>query len=168
MDNTCDRVTGLRLELTTTVPIPTPTLWALVTDVPAIGRWSPECIGARWLDGATAAAPGARFAAQNLFPDGVTRDVEGVVTASDADRLVFAWTMVDDDGADGSRWRYVLRPAGAGTDVQHSFEHGPGRTGLRWLAEQDPSFVAVRLGELAGNMSATLVAMERHVLEAAA
>ena len=60
------------------------------------------------------------------LPDGVTRDVEGVVTVSDADQLVCAWTMLDDDGADGSRWRYVLRPAGAGTVVQHSFEHGPG------------------------------------------
>jgi len=167
MDTTPDRVTGLRLDVTCTVPVAPPALWALLTDVPAIGRWSPECIGARWLDGATVAAPGARFAAQNHFPDGVTRDVEGVVTVCDADQLACAWTMLDDDGADGSRWRYVLRPAGAGTVVHHSFEHGPGRTGLRWLAEQDPSFVAIRLGELACNMSATLVAMERHVLEAA-
>ena len=40
-------------------------VWRLVSDVTQMGRWSPECIGGEWLDGATEAVPGARFRGRN-------------------------------------------------------------------------------------------------------
>ena len=36
-------------------------VWALVSDVTKIGRYSPETFEAEWLDGATGPAVGARF-----------------------------------------------------------------------------------------------------------
>jgi len=36
-------------------------IWALVSDVTRIGRYSPETFEAEWLDGATGPAVGARF-----------------------------------------------------------------------------------------------------------
>jgi uncharacterized protein YndB with AHSA1/START domain len=166
METTTDRLTGLRLDVSTTLSVPLPRLWTLVTDVPAIGAWSPECLGASWLDGATRAEPGARFAAQNRFgtdDDHVVLSAEGVVTEV-VPLSTFAWTMVDDDGVAASCWRYELAPAEAGrTSVRHSFEHGPGMTGMRDNAASDPASVDHRLGQLARHMSATLAAMDAHI-----
>ena len=36
-------------------------VWALVSDVTQIGRYSPETFEGEWLDGATGPAVGARF-----------------------------------------------------------------------------------------------------------
>src|SRR3954469_10516397 len=33
-------------------------VWVVLAEVPRVGEWSAECRGARWLDGAMAAAPG--------------------------------------------------------------------------------------------------------------
>jgi uncharacterized protein YndB with AHSA1/START domain len=166
METTTDRLTGLRLDVCTTLSVPLPRLWALVTDVTAIGAWSPECLGASWVAGATHAEPGARFEARNRFgtaDDHIVLSASGIVTEITPPR-VFAWTMVDDDGAVGSCWRYELAPAeGGGTFVRHSFEHGPGMTGMRDDAASDPASVDARLGQLARHMSATLTAMESHI-----
>ena len=163
---TIDCLTGLRLELTTAVPVPVGRLWTIITDVSHIGSWSPECLGATWLDGSPGTVPGARFAAENRFgsdDDHIVLPAEGIVTEVVAERT-FAWSMLDDDGLDGSRWRYDLTPIDGGTLVRHSFEHGPGMTGMRDGARADRSSVDRRLGELASNMHATLVAMELHAL----
>lgn len=167
MEITTDRLTGLRLEVGTTLSVPLPRLWALVIDVPAIGAWSPECLGATWTAGADRAEPGARFTARNRFgtdDDHIVLSAEGVVTEVATAPHVFAWTMVDDEGTAASWWRYELAPAdGGGTFVRHSFEHGPGMTGMRDGAAHDPASIDGRLGQLARHMSATLAAMEAHI-----
>jgi uncharacterized protein YndB with AHSA1/START domain len=156
-----DRVTGAAVEVTMQLAVSPDALWRMIADVPAIGAWSPECIGARWLDGGSAAAPGARFAAQNRFRDGVVRDVEGVVTEVHPDRS-FAWDVLDAADAAGSRWRYDLTPGpdGRSTLVRHRFEHGPGETGMRSEAASDATMLAARLAEICSNISRTLLAME--------
>ena len=40
-------------------------VWDVVRDVTRVGEWSHECVGVAWLDGATAATPGARFRGRN-------------------------------------------------------------------------------------------------------
>ena len=40
-------------------------VWALVTDLPRMGEWSPENLGGEWLEGATCAAVGATFKGRN-------------------------------------------------------------------------------------------------------
>jgi Polyketide cyclase / dehydrase and lipid transport len=40
-------------------------LYALVSDLPRMGDWSPENTGGRWLDGATGPVVGARFKGSN-------------------------------------------------------------------------------------------------------
>jgi uncharacterized protein YndB with AHSA1/START domain len=164
MENTIECLTGLRLELTTTLPVPPTTLWSMIIDVPRVGSWSPECLDATWLDGASGPTPGARFAAENRFgtaDEHVVLPVQGVVTEVEPART-FAWTMLDDDDAVGSLWRYELEAVDGGTLVRHSWEHGPGMTGMRVDAMADRSSVDRRLGTLAHNMHATLVAMEIH------
>ena len=40
-------------------------VYALVSDLPRMGEWSPENTGGRWVGGATGPAPGARFRGTN-------------------------------------------------------------------------------------------------------
>ena len=47
------------------VAAPPSAVWAVVSDVTRVGEWSAECVGAQWLDGASAAVPGVRFRGRN-------------------------------------------------------------------------------------------------------
>jgi uncharacterized protein YndB with AHSA1/START domain len=51
----------MRDEVTVHMAAPPSAVWALVTDVEAIGRYSPETFEGRWIDGAAGPAVGARF-----------------------------------------------------------------------------------------------------------
>ncbi|MEU6739962.1 SRPBCC family protein [Streptosporangium sandarakinum] len=162
-------VTGSRVEIETTVGLPPERLWDLITDVPRIADWSPECEHLAWLD-ADDAAPrvGARFEGRNRRQDRVWT-VTSVVTEADRPRS-FAWVVLDragDPERPSSRWRYDLEPAEepGRTVVRHSFEHGPGDSGLREMIRSNPEIASVildvRLGELRKHMTETLDAMTR-------
>ena len=98
-------------------------VWAAIADVTRIGEWSPECLAARWVGGATGPAVGARF--------------EGDNAVKIAGRTVKKWTTTSEVTAaePGKRfeflaegyttWRYELEPTatGTGTIVTESFEH---------------------------------------------
>jgi uncharacterized protein YndB with AHSA1/START domain len=96
-------------------------IWDLVSDVTLIGRYSPETFEANWLDGATGPAVGA------VFRGHVKRNGRGptywttcTVTAAEPGReFAFHVGAVDNPL---NTWRYVLEPAGDGTDVTESFE----------------------------------------------
>jgi Polyketide cyclase / dehydrase and lipid transport len=99
-------------------------IWALVADVTRIGEFSPETFEAEWTGGATGPEPGARFRGH------VKRNGKGpvywttcTVTVSEPGRE-FAFAVGDGRRALNT-WRYVLTPAGDGTDVTESFELTP-------------------------------------------
>ena len=99
-------------------------IWALVSDVTKIGRYSPETFEAEWLDGATGPAVGARFRGH------VKRNGKGpiywttcTVTACEPGRE-FAFGVGASDKP-MNVWRYELQPAGDGTDVTESFTLSP-------------------------------------------
>jgi uncharacterized protein YndB with AHSA1/START domain len=100
---------------------PPEAIWQLVSDVTAVGRFSPETFDAEWLDGATGPALGARFRGH------VKRNGWGPVywttcevVACEPERE-FAFTVIT-GGRGVNTWRYRLEPAGDGTDVTESFE----------------------------------------------
>ncbi|MFN2524390.1 MAG: SRPBCC family protein, partial [Mycobacteriales bacterium] len=49
----------------TDVDAPADVVWGLVSDLPGMGRLSPENTGGRWSGGATGPAVGARFRGAN-------------------------------------------------------------------------------------------------------
>lgn len=91
-------------------------LYALVTDVANMGRLSPECIGGRWLDGATGPAVGARFRGANRR-GWVRWWTVNTVVAADPGRE-FAFETRDS----GIRWRYRFTADGDGAVAQESRE----------------------------------------------
>src|SRR5215469_15518986 len=103
--------TGAQAEVEFIADLAPEEVWDLITDVARIGEWSPECVGARWLDGAAPRA-GARFEGRNDFGSGPLPPVTCVVTEARRPE-VFEWIVLDPTGSvdsPGSIWRYELTP----------------------------------------------------------
>ncbi|WP_330181299.1 SRPBCC family protein [Nocardia sp. NBC_01503] len=97
-------------------------IWAVVSDVTDVGRFSPETFGAEWLDGATGPAVGVRFRGHvNRNGWGLKYSTECRIIACEPGRE-FAFTVYAPGNLGLNTWRYQLVPAGDGTDVTESFE----------------------------------------------
>lgn len=110
----------MRDSVTVHMNAPPGRVWDLVSDVTKIGRYSPETFEAKWIDGATGPAAGAKFRGH------VKRNGKGpvywttctVVTSDPGREFTF--------GVGSARrplnvWSYKLEPSGDGTDVTESF-----------------------------------------------
>lgn len=98
------------------IDVPPADVYALVTDVAGMGRFSPECTGGRWLDGVTEAAVGARFKGSNR---------RGAVRWSTTNEVVAAEPGVEfafETKQSGMRWRYDIEPDGDGSVLTESRE----------------------------------------------
>lgn len=90
------------------------TVWELVSDVTRTGEWSVECRSAEWLDGATAAEPGARFRGRNRRNATRWSRICEVLDVDSPRRL--SWrTLPTRLLPDSTRWEFELAPNGAGT-----------------------------------------------------
>src|SRR3954447_17333877 len=95
-------------------------VWAIVADVTRVGEWSHECIGARWLDGATAARPGARFSGANTVSRARWSRVCEIAAADAPHRLV--WRTVPTRWfRDSTEWQIRLDPDDDGTRITQTF-----------------------------------------------
>lgn len=95
-------------------------VWAVVRDVTRVGEWSHECVGATWLGGASAAAPGARFRGRNRA--GVFRWGR-VCEIVSAEPYELAWRTVPTVAyPDSSEWRITLEAVEGGTVISQRFE----------------------------------------------
>ncbi|GGL07233.1 hypothetical protein Sme01_11870 [Sphaerisporangium melleum] len=162
-------VTGARVDLEVTVDVPPERLWELITAVPRIGDFSPECEHGAWVDpGDGTLREGTRFQGRNRR-QGRVWTVTCVVTELEAPST-FGWLVLDAEGdpeRPSSRWHYELVPGDepGTTVVRHSFEHGPGSSGLREMIQNNPEIAPVildvRLNELREHMIETLDNMAR-------
>lgn len=136
-------------------------VWGLVTDLQRLGHWSPEYKGGEWLDGATAAAPGARFKGYNTRGERQWESVSTVVEAEPG--CAFAWAVGDPTNPSAT-WRFDLAPAGSGTRVRQHVQLGPGPSGLTAriaeLPEREEDIIAARTAEHRRNMHTTLVGLK--------
>lgn len=117
------------------------TVYAMVSDLPRMGEWSPENRGGEWLDGATGPAVGAKFKGHNKRKGGWSTKVT-VTAAEPGKELAF------ETGKGETRWRYRFESSGGGVDVVESFEivKVPGAiarsltkvaTGVPWEGRED-------------------------------
>lgn len=95
-------------------------VYRLVTDVTSIGDRSPECHRAEWLDGATTAAPGARFRGHNKV-GWVRWSTTCVVTVADPPHE-FGFVVVSGKGREETRWSYVIEPVHGAVRLSESYE----------------------------------------------
>lgn len=141
---------------TVEIAAPPDAVWRLVSDLPAMGRWSPENRGGRWLGDVTGPAVGARFRGTNgRGPRRWSTDVR--VTTCEPGRL-FAFD-VRALGLAVSRWSYEVRPSAAGCSLTETWEDQRGR--LMHLIGVLASGVRDRAGFTATSIEATLAAVKR-------
>ncbi len=99
------------------VDAPPQAVYDLVADLPAMGRWSPECYRCDWLGGATHAVPGARFKGRNRIGMRRWSTTGTVVVAEPGRELSFD---VEYLGMPVSRWTYRIAPREGGCTVTES------------------------------------------------
>ena len=87
-------------EVSIDIAAPPEKVWALLTDVTQMGRWSPECHRCAWVEGATGPQVGAKFKGWNKR--GLMRwsTVSTVTTAEEPSH--FVWEV----DQSGMRWGY--------------------------------------------------------------
>ena len=93
-------------------------VWALVTDLPRMGEWSPENQGGKWAKGATGPAVGAIFKGRNKNGKKAW-GTNVVVNACDAPKKFSFGLMVF--GKNWCDWVYEIEPSSAGSRVTHSW-----------------------------------------------
>ena len=82
------------------IAAPAEDVWALVSDLPRMGQWSPENKGGKWVKGATGPELGAVFKGSNK--NGIRRwSTTVIVVACERGKLL----EVCGDLGDHSRWR---------------------------------------------------------------
>jgi uncharacterized protein YndB with AHSA1/START domain len=108
------------------VDAPPEDVYRLVSDLPRMGEWSPECQRCEWVGGASGAVVGARFKGRNRI--GWRRwSTKGEVVVAEPGREL-AWDVRSVFNLPVARWRYVMAPkAEGGTEVTESTEDQRGR-----------------------------------------
>src|SRR5437660_1851926 len=93
----------------TEISAPPEVVWGLVADITRMGEWSPECVHAEWIDGASAPAVGAPFQGTNKAGD-FEWTVPCAITACEPGK-VFEF-VAPKDGEVVTRWRYEFASNG--------------------------------------------------------
>ena len=108
-------------------------VFSAIADVTRMGEWSPECVAARWVGGATGPAVGAKFEGDNrvtMFGVALKRWTTTSEVTACGPGEVFEFV------AEGyTTWRYRLEPSGAGTKVTESYEYASQRGAQRFVYE---------------------------------
>jgi uncharacterized protein YndB with AHSA1/START domain len=113
-------------------------VYALVSDVTRTGEWSPECVGCRWLGGATAARAGARYRGSSRNGWRRWSTTSTIRVARPGAELVWDVTYL---GRPVARWGYrVSELNGGGTLLDESVEDRR----ERWLQIVSPWITGAR------------------------
>jgi len=138
-------------EVSLEIHAPADLLYDLVSDLPRVGEWSPECEGVDWEGDVTVPVAGTTFVGHNAV--GPRRRIRysrhGEVLVADRGR---EFTFITDEGGRPSTmWRYRFEPRGDSTLVTEGYE-------VRWI----PVWARIldiplnRHKELVANMATTL------------
>src|ERR1039458_7450849 len=114
-------------------------IYDLVSDMPRMGEWIPECQRVEWEDGATGPAEGATFVGHNKGgPAGLMKwSRRGRVLVADRGRE-FAF-VTEEGGRESTEWRYNFEPVDGGTRVTESYDVKGIPAGARRGAASSPS-----------------------------
>jgi hypothetical protein len=128
---------------------PAEKVWAMVSDLPRMGEWSPENQGGRWVKGATGPALGAVFRGKNR--SGLRRWSTTVTVIECRPGQVFEIAITF--GPVGiSNWRYEFEETANGCRVTESWHDQ--RT--RWMLRVSPAMGDHSADHAKSEMAATL------------
>ncbi len=101
------------------IAAPADNVWALVTDLPRMGEWSPENRGGKWVKGATGPALGSIFKGNNK--NGVRRWSTTVTVIECVPPKVFEFAVTFGP-LEVANWRYEFEDTDGGCRVTESFQ----------------------------------------------
>ena len=104
-------------------------VWELVSDLPGMGRLSPENAGGTWLGDATGPAVGAQLKGVNRAGRRRWSTLTTVVRCEPGSAFAFDVTAL---GLKVARWEYAIEPEGAGCAVTET-----------WTDHRGPVMVAI-------------------------
>jgi uncharacterized protein YndB with AHSA1/START domain len=137
------------------IAAPPEELYALISDVTNMGRWSPENHSCKWLKGASAPVVGARFQGANKAGWRRWSTKATIVEADPGKRFAFDIRFY---GSPIARWTYTFEREGDGTRVVERWDDH------RWAAMRSISKVVMgvpdRPGHARASMEATLAALK--------
>jgi hypothetical protein len=108
-------------QVDTVIPADAGTLYDMVSDLPRVGEWSPECESVDWVDPTSAPVAGTRFVGHNAVGPGrrIRYSRRGRVLTADRGRE-FAF-VTEEGGREGTTWCYRFEPHPDGTRVVESY-----------------------------------------------
>lgn len=147
-----------QVEVTRFVAASPEEVYALVTDLPGMGRFSPENTGGKWVKGATGPAVGARFVGTNKKGRMRWTTVAKVTEATPSTAFAFDVTAA---GMAVAGWGFTLEPADGGTNLTQWWDdhRNPVTRKLTGLALSVPD----RPSHNRAGMEATLAKIAAHL-----
>ena len=100
------------------IAAPAEQVWALISDLPRMGEWSPENEGGEWLKGATGPKLGATFRGSNRNGKKKWKTVAKVIDADPGRLFSFSVSVMGSKVAD---WSYAFEPTAAGCRVTETW-----------------------------------------------
>jgi hypothetical protein len=97
-------------------------LYDMVSDLPRIGEWSPECERVEWEGEVTVPVEGTTFTGHNAVGPGrrIRYSRHGRVLAAERGK---EFTFITDEGGrESTLWRYRFEPTASGTRVTEGYE----------------------------------------------
>jgi hypothetical protein len=144
------------VEVDVLVHAPLERVWQLVSDIELPARFSPEFLGAEWLDDGPRLS--ARFVGRNRHPAIGEWQTTSWVSRYEPNRA-FAWDVTDPDNPSSSWW-FELEEEADGVRVRQGARMGPAPSGLSIaiaaMPDKEERIVDRRLEEFERNMRATL------------
>ena len=101
------------------IEAPPERVYELVSDPMRMAQWSPECVGCRWIGGATTAVPGARFRGRSRNGWRRWTTTSTITDMAPGDR--FAWEVTY-FGQPVARWEYRIEPQAGGVRLVETVE----------------------------------------------
>jgi Polyketide cyclase / dehydrase and lipid transport len=100
------------------IAAPSEVLFALISDLPKMGQWSPENTGGTWVKGATGPAVGARFVGVNSNGKRSWKTSSKVVACETPSKFGFD---VNAGPLKIANWSYTIVPTAAGCTVTETW-----------------------------------------------
>src|SRR5664279_3710 len=107
------------------IDAPADAVWALVSDLPRMGEWSPEATGGDWVKGADGARVGAAFKGRNA--SGKKQWSTSVVVTECEPGRAFAFDVSAAGGLAVATWAYAFEPTDHGCTVTETWTDRRGR-----------------------------------------
>src|SRR5580658_10237233 len=103
-----------QISVTREIDAPAEKVWAMVSDLPRMGEWSPENVGGEWIRGASGPALGALFKGKNRNGFRRWSTTAKVVDCQPGSSFEIAITSL---GVHVASWRYDFQETSGGCKV---------------------------------------------------